>query len=128
VSEATLRRARRAVLIATALLGAMVVSAAVRGGGGADRLLLAAVWLVPMLLPLRGLLEGRRRTHAWATLCVLPYLVFGIAEIIANPPARAVAAAVVLASLIWFASLVTYLRVTRPPAALARPPAPRAPP
>jgi uncharacterized membrane protein len=128
MSETTVRRARCAVLVAAALLGACVVGAAVRGRAGLDRLLLAAVWLVPMLLPLRGLLEGRRRTHAWATLCVVPYLVFGIAETIANPPARAAAAAVVLASLVWFATLVAYLRVTRPMVAVARPPAPSAPP
>jgi uncharacterized membrane protein len=116
-------RARGAVLTAAALLAAAVVGAAVRHGAGPDRLLLAAVWLVPLLLPMRGLFAGRRRAHAWATLCVLPYLVFGVAEMIANPAARTAAAAVVFASLIWFGALVTYLRVTRRPAPAARPPA-----
>jgi uncharacterized membrane protein len=128
MSETTVRRARCAVLVAATLLGVCVAGAVVRGRVGSDRLLLAAVWLLPMLLPLRGLLEGRRRTHAWATLCVVPYLVFGIVETIANPPARAAAAAMALASLVWFATLVAYLRVTRPMAAVAHPPAPSAPP
>jgi uncharacterized membrane protein len=114
MSEATTTsRARGAVLTAAALLAAAVVGAAVRHGAGPERLLLAAVWLVPLLLPMRGLFAGRRRAHAWATLCVLPYLVFAVAEMIANPAARTAAAAVAFASLVWFAALVAYLRVTR---------------
>jgi uncharacterized membrane protein len=122
MSEATTTcRARRAVLTAAALLAAAVVGAALRHGAGPGRLLLAAVWLVPLLLPIRGLFAGRRRAHAWATLCVLPYLVFSVAETIANPAARTAAAAVAFASLVWFATLVAYLRVTRRSAATARP-------
>jgi len=62
---------------------------------------------------LPGLVRGRRRTFAWATLCVAPYLVYGITEVIANPMVRGAAAAILFASLAWFVTLVGYLRLSR---------------
>jgi hypothetical protein len=44
---------------------------------------------------------------------VTPYVVAGMTETIANPALRPLAAAIVLAGLAWFATLVRYLRVTR---------------
>jgi uncharacterized membrane protein len=72
------------------------------------------VMLLPVLLPLPGLLGGRRRTHAWATLCVAPYFVYGITEVVANPAARPGAAVILFASLAWFVALARFLRLTRP--------------
>jgi uncharacterized membrane protein len=112
------------VLAATTLLGAAIIAAAVATHGWPAAFSLAVLGLIPIALPLRGLLAGRRRTHTWATLCVLPYLVFGVMESVANPAARAAAACVAAASLLWFATLVGYLRVTRP---AERPPVPPAP-
>jgi uncharacterized membrane protein len=34
---------------------------------------------LPLLLPLRGLLHGRRRTHQWASFLALPYIMGSIA-------------------------------------------------
>lgn len=36
---------------------------------------------VPLLLPLRGLLHGRRRTHQWASFLALPYVMGSIGAI-----------------------------------------------
>jgi uncharacterized membrane protein len=69
--------------------------------------------LLPLLLPLPGILRGTPRTFAWATLCVAPYFVYGLTEVVANPALRVAAGAILFASLAWFASLVYGLRVTR---------------
>lgn len=37
--------------------------------------------VLPLLLPLRGLLRGRRRTHQWASFLTLPYIMGSIAAI-----------------------------------------------
>jgi len=36
---------------------------------------------LPLLLPLRGLLHGRRRTHQWTSFLALPYIMGSIAAI-----------------------------------------------
>jgi uncharacterized membrane protein len=126
VSATTVKRARRGVLAAMSLLGLLVLVAALRSGPWPANLLLAPAWLIPVLLPLRGVLAGSRRTHAWATLCVAPYLIASVMETIANPTLRVLAASIAFASLAWFAALVRYLRVTRA-AAGPSPPVPQAP-
>lgn len=108
------RRARRRTLVAAAVLGACVVAAALPAFAWPGSLARLAVLLVPLLLPLPGLLRGQRRTYAWATLCVTPYFIYGLTEVIANPAVRAPAGAILFASLAWFVTLVNYLRVTRP--------------
>ena len=119
-AEAT-RRARRLTLAAAAVLGACVVAAALPAFAWPASLARLAILLVPVLLPLPGLLRGHRRTYAWATLCVTPYFIYGLTEVIANPAVRAPAGAILFASLAWFVTLVNYLRATRsPPAADAQ--------
>ena len=97
------------------MLGACVVAAALPAFAWPGSLLRVAVLLVPLLMPLPGLLRGQRRTYAWATLCVTPYFIYGLTEVIANPAVRAPAGAILFASLAWFVTLVHYLRVTRAP-------------
>jgi len=108
------RRARRQTVTAMTLLGACVVAAALPAFTWPESLARLAILLVPLLLPLRGLLRGQRRTYAWATLCVTPYFIYGLTEVIANPAVRTAAGATLFASLAWFVSLVNYLRLTRP--------------
>ena len=103
-------RARRWALAAAAVLAACVTAAALRSAPVPSSLATAALLLLPVLLPLRGVVLGRRRTFAWATLCVAPYFVYGLTEVVANPALRATAAAILFASLAWFASLVYGLR------------------
>jgi len=108
------------------VLGLLVIATALDSAPWPASPLLALAWLVPLLLPLPGVLRGSRRTCAWATLCVGPYLIAGVTETIANPAWRALAAAIVFAGLAWFVALIRYLRVTRPETG-PRPPAPPAP-
>lgn len=106
--------ARRAVLATWAALGITVAAAVALASGSMSSAVVTAVLFVPWLMPIRGLLRGDRRTHAWATLCVAPYFVYGVTEVIANPAVRVAAALMLAASLAHFVALVAFLRVTRP--------------
>jgi uncharacterized membrane protein len=72
----------------------------------------AVFFSLPLLAPLPGLLQGRRYTHSWATLCVLPYFIIGVSESVANPALRSWALGLLGCSLLWFFALLSYLRVT----------------
>jgi uncharacterized membrane protein len=119
--------ARRAVLGTAALLVCCVAWATLVASPWPRSLAWTAVMLVPVLMPLGGLLRGDRRTHAWATFCVAPYFLYGLTEVIANPSVRAAAAAILFASLAWFVALIAYLRYSRPPVAAPAVQDPRGP-
>jgi uncharacterized membrane protein len=106
-------RARLAAIACAGVLAACVALAALRSAPWPASLAWTAAALVPVLLPLPGLLRGGRRAYAAATLCVTPYLVYGLTEVIANPQARGAATSILVASLAWFVALVLYLRITR---------------
>lgn len=107
------QRARHVALVAAAVLAACVAAAALRSASWPANLAWLVVLLLPLLAPLPGLVRGTRRTYAWATLCVTPYFIYGVMEVIANPSVRGAAAAILFASLAWFIALVWYLRLTR---------------
>ncbi len=117
------RLARRWVLGTWILLGLCVGATVLSAASPANALVTAGLF-IPWLLPLRGLLRGDRRTHAWATLCVAPYFVYGVTEAVANPAVRVAAAAILFASLAHFVALVVYLRATRPGAGTQAEPSP----
>ena len=106
--------ARYAALAAAATVAACVVAASLRSAPWPANLGWTIALLLPVAAPIPGLLRGTRRTYAWATLCVAPYFVYGVTEVIANPAVRGAAAAILLASLAWFVALVGYLRLSRP--------------
>ncbi len=116
--------ARRWVLGTLSAVGACVCLAALLSAHWPRSALLAVLLLLPLLLPLRGLLRGDRRTHAWATLCVAPYIVYGITESIANPALRSIAAVILLSSLAHFIALVAFLRLSRPQSRAQEEPSP----
>jgi uncharacterized membrane protein len=105
--------ARHASLATAALLAACVAAATWRSAPWPGNLLLTLVLLLPVAAPVPGIVRRIRRTYAWATLCVAPYFVYGITEVVANPTVRGAAAAVLFASLAWFVALVGYLRLSR---------------
>ena len=116
--------ARRAVLATWAALGVTVAAAVVLTSRSTASAMVTAALFVPWLMPIRGLLRGDRRTHAWATLCVAPYFVYGLTETIANPAVRVAAALMLAASFAHFVALVAFLRVTRPAGAIQVAPSP----
>ncbi len=107
--------ARRLTLASALLLGVSVVASTMRAASWPQNIAWTAGMLLPLLLPLPGLWRGNRRTCAWATLCVAPYFIYGVTEVIANPAVRVTAALVLFSGLAWFASLVYCLRVSPPP-------------
>jgi len=106
-------RARRCTLATTAVLAACVAVAALRSAPWPSNLVWTVALLMPVAAPLPGLVRGQRRTYAWATLCVAPYFIYGVTEVVANPAVRAAAGAILFASLAWFVMLVRYLRLSR---------------
>jgi uncharacterized membrane protein len=72
------------------------------------------VLTAPLWIPLAWLLRRNRKTYAIFTLCVIPYLIAGLTEAVANPTWRDWAALVICVSFVLFASLIAYLRITRP--------------
>ena len=111
-----LSAARGLTLAMAAILAACVATATLRSAAWPTNLLWTAAMLLPLAAPLPGLWRGRRRTYAWATLCVAPYVIYGITEVIANPAVRGTASIILFASLGWFIALVLYLRLSRPAA------------
>ena len=109
------------VLAALALLATSSIATVLVAWSGTPSVILAVALLAPLLAPLGGLIRGERRTHAWATLCVVPGFVYGLTEAVANPGLRPVAALVLGSSLVFFFALVAFLRVTRPATAQASP-------
>jgi uncharacterized membrane protein len=80
--------------------------------------LLACVWAAVCTAPLwgvfSGLLKRNRRAYAFFSLCVIPYLIAGITEAIANPRWRVWAGLVLCVAFLLFVCVIAYLRVTRP--------------
>lgn len=78
------------------------------------RALVALLLSLPLWLPLTGIARGARRTHAWATLCIIPSFILGLTEAIANPAMRGWSGTCLAVALVSFVTLIAYLRVTRP--------------
>ena len=73
-----------------------------------------ALKALPLLLPLMGILHGRRYTYQWASMLILAYLAEGVVRAfgdIGASPALALAEA--LLALVFFISAVFYARLTQ---------------
>ncbi len=113
INTALIARARIAVVSTIGILIATLVSWRVRTGFSiGDGVLIAALTL-PLLIALPRLLAGHRRTYAWMTLAVTPFLIVAITEAVANPASRAWAGLCLLIAFVLFILLIAYLRITR---------------
>src|SRR4051794_2846217 len=91
------------VVGATALLVAVCWRILARGID--VRTLIWAILCTALLwIPLPWLLRGSRKAYAAFTLCVIPYLIAGITEAVANPTWRGWAAFVLCLSFLLFVS------------------------
>ena len=79
--------------------------------------LVLVIAVFPLLLPLRGLLHGRPRAHAWAAFLSLPYFVHGVGEAYAGTGERWLALLEVALSLGLFFGASLYVRWSATPAA-----------
>jgi len=70
--------------------------------------------VVPLLLPLMGLLRGRRYTFKWSSLLVWAYMVEGSVRAVSDPgPSAKLALLEFALGAAFFAAAVAYLRATR---------------
>lgn len=66
----------------------------------------------PLLLPLRGLLHGRRYTYAWSLFLALGYFAHALIEGYSTPQDRGLAGLELLLVMFWFAGAVKYVRAS----------------
>lgn len=81
---------------------------------GAGNWVLAMLAVVPLLLPLRGLVAGSLRSMTWAGYLVMLYLVIGVTEAWSNPPQRIPALVQVLLVVIFVGSVLAFSRTKKP--------------
>ena len=106
--------ARGAVLLLLLTLAGVAILALLQARAGfVGRALLAGLLLLPLALPLPGLVRRDRRTYAWATLCLTPHVIYGLTELVANPALRVHAGSMLLLAVALLVALVAYLRLTR---------------
>jgi uncharacterized membrane protein len=75
---------------------------------------LMALKALPLALPLRGVVAGKRYTFQWASMLILAYFTEGVVRAWSERGAgQALAAAEIVLSLVFFAAAVTYARLTR---------------
>lgn len=78
---------------------------------GGSMLMLKAV---PLLLPLFGILRGKRYTYQWASMFILLYFTEGVVRVWADDGISAQLAGIeVVLSVIFFTCAVFYARLTR---------------
>ncbi len=78
---------------------------------GGSMLMLKAV---PLLLPLLGILHGRRYTYQWASMFILLYFTEGVVRAWSDGGLSAKLACVeIVLSVIFFACAISYARLTR---------------
>jgi len=107
------QRLRKIVIGNVAVLICGLVFWRFRTGLSAADIILIAVLTLPLWIAIPKLLAGHRRTYAWMTLAVTPYIVLGITEAVANPASREWAGLCLLTAFLLFVLLISYLRVTR---------------
>lgn len=70
--------------------------------------------VLPLLLPLFGILHGRRYTYKWASLLILLYFAEGIVRATTEaPPAQWLAMAEIALAVAFFSAAIGYVRQTR---------------
>ena len=74
--------------------------------------LIVLILIGPLLLPLRGLLHGRRYTIAWSGMLILIYFIHGIASMAEPGLVRWLGGLEILLSLSYFTLTIRYLRLT----------------
>lgn len=109
-----LRALRLTATASLALLAVLCLAwelwlAPLRPGGS-----LMALKALPLLLPLRGVAEGRRYTYQWASMLILAYFAEGVTRAWSERGlGQALASAEIALSLVFFAAAVSYARLSR---------------
>jgi uncharacterized membrane protein len=72
---------------------------------------LLVLLLLPLIFPLKGILQGNPYTHAWSSFLILLYFIHGIVEAYANPTVRVWALLEVLFSVSFYIGAVLFARL-----------------
>jgi uncharacterized membrane protein len=72
--------------------------------------LVLLITVTPLLLPMRGLLDGNRKSCAWAAYISLIYFIHGSAEAYASTDERLYASLEIILSLMLFLGSTFYVR------------------
>lgn len=72
--------------------------------------LVLLITVTPLLLPMRGLLDGKPKSCAWAAYISLLYFIHGSIETYSNPSERLYAALELILSLMLFLGAIAYVR------------------
>lgn len=79
---------------------------------GGSSLVLKAL---PLLLPLMGILKGRRYTYQWASMFILLYFTEGVMRAWSDPqPAATLAFIEILLAVVFFLATIGYAKKTTP--------------
>ena len=74
-----------------------------------------ALKALPLVLPLAGILQGRRYTYQGSSMLILAYLAEGVVRAWSERGAtQLLAACEIVLSLVFFAAAIGYARATRP--------------
>jgi uncharacterized membrane protein len=83
--------------------------APIRAGGSA-----LALKAMPLLLPLFGVLRGKRYTYQWSSMLILAYFTEGVVRAWSERGAgQALALAEIVLSMVFFTGAICYARLTR---------------
>lgn len=109
-----LRAARGAVAALVSLLCTVFVTWHAARYSAPTAALAGALGVLPWLAVAPGLWRGDQRRYLVATLLTVPYLAYGLMEVLANPGARRYAGTLVLLAFAVFVALLSVLRLSRP--------------
>ncbi len=112
---------RSASVAAIVALIVVLLAWSLSTGTSSIRLGFAAVITLPLVAFLPALVRSRRRGYAALTLCLVPYLVGALTELVANPGARTWAAVTLLLAFTLFVLAIVFLRLTRSVASVDAP-------
>lgn len=70
--------------------------------------------VLPLMIPLFGILRGNRYTYQWSTMLILLYLTEGVIRTNDAPPGNLLALAEAALSVIFFMATMLYARATAP--------------
>lgn len=71
---------------------------------------LTLIWCVPLLFPLKGMLQRKPYTHAWSSFIACLYLTHGLVQTYTTPTERGLAIAEILLVCCWLVGSILYAR------------------
>ncbi|WP_354624774.1 DUF2069 domain-containing protein [Psychromonas sp. MME2] len=72
--------------------------------------LVSAIWLIPLLFPLKGIIKGSPYTYAWSGFIALFYLMHGIVILISSETERILAGIELLLTLLFLIGGIYYAK------------------